>query len=412
MSAAAELRSAGRWARVLLVDRYILSGAMRPFAIALGVTLAALLLERLLRLFNLMAETGSSFGIVLELAGNLVPHYLGLALPASFFIAVFASAARLAEENELDAMLASGVSIYRLSQPYIAAGCGFALLSILLFGFVQPYSRYAYQSILHIATNAGWEARIQPHIVTDINGKYVLSADAVDITGTQLTGVFLRQATANGEQAISAASGQLQLSEDRSRLYLLLENGVQLEDASDGKPHLVKFERILGNVSFNPDAPPFRARGETERELTLLELYQAIKTPGATTIQPARLIAELNARIVRALSLPFLPLLAIPLALTAKRQRRSSGLLVAMLLLLLYHHAVQAAETLGDTGQVPPATALWLVFYFFVAFCIWLFVSSSRRPGDNPISRSVERVGFVIRTLAQVHLPAWLGRKP
>src|SRR3546814_3446132 len=74
---------------------------------ALGISLCALLLERLLRLFNLLAETGSPFGVVLELAANLVPHYLGLALPAGFFIAVFVSVARLSEENELDAMLAS-----------------------------------------------------------------------------------------------------------------------------------------------------------------------------------------------------------------------------------------------------------------------------------------------------------------
>src|SRR3546814_12919461 len=90
---------------------------------ALGISLCALLLERLLRLFNLLAETGSPFGVVLELAANLVPHYLGLALPAGFFIAVFVAVARLSEENELDAMLASGLSIYRLSRPYILAGC-------------------------------------------------------------------------------------------------------------------------------------------------------------------------------------------------------------------------------------------------------------------------------------------------
>src|SRR3546814_1656519 len=90
-----------------------------------------------------------------------MPHYFGLALPAVFFIAVFVAVARLSEENELDAMLASGLSIYRLSRPYIVAGCVFAVFSILLFGFLQPYSRYAYHAILYSATNAGWGGQVQ-----------------------------------------------------------------------------------------------------------------------------------------------------------------------------------------------------------------------------------------------------------
>src|SRR3546814_13498213 len=112
------------------------------------------LFRALLRPFILLAVTVSPFGAVLVLAADLVPHYLVLALPAGFFIAVFVSVARLSEENELDAMLASGLSIYRLSRPYIVAGCVFAVLSILIFGFLQPYSRYDYRAILYTATNA------------------------------------------------------------------------------------------------------------------------------------------------------------------------------------------------------------------------------------------------------------------
>ena len=54
----------------------------------MGVTLIALLLERILRLLDMLAASNDRFGFVAQLAVNLVPHYLGLTLPAAFFLAL------------------------------------------------------------------------------------------------------------------------------------------------------------------------------------------------------------------------------------------------------------------------------------------------------------------------------------
>src|SRR5690606_23312485 len=66
-----------------LIDRYLLGTTLRPLAISLVVVLAALLLERILRLFSLLVDRRGPIGLVLEMAANLIPHYLGLALPAA-----------------------------------------------------------------------------------------------------------------------------------------------------------------------------------------------------------------------------------------------------------------------------------------------------------------------------------------
>ena len=112
------------------------------------VLLLAQLLERLLRLFDMAAATGASMMVVLNMAATLVPHYLGMALPAAFFAAIFMSVARTGDDNELDAMLATGRSISRMAVPYFLVAlllCGF---NLYLFGFLQPFSRYGY----HVAS--------------------------------------------------------------------------------------------------------------------------------------------------------------------------------------------------------------------------------------------------------------------
>src|SRR3546814_4382130 len=158
------------------------------------------------------------------------------------------------------------------------------------------------RAILYSATNAGWGGQVQPRVFIDADKRIVLTADFVDQTGTKLKGVFLRKETPTGEQVTTAESGQFALSADRSQINLLLQNGIRLDDGPNGKPRAIKFDTILGNVAFSSDAPPFRPRGEREQELTLIAFYAAIHHPGSPGLTPPRLVSDLHARPVRALT--------------------------------------------------------------------------------------------------------------
>ncbi|MET0313739.1 MAG: LptF/LptG family permease, partial [Hansschlegelia sp.] len=94
-----------------ILDRYILALTLRPMFMALGVVLMALLLERLLRLVDMLATAGAPIFLAFALSANLVPHYLGFALPAGFALGIFSATSRLSTGAELEAMLASGVSV-------------------------------------------------------------------------------------------------------------------------------------------------------------------------------------------------------------------------------------------------------------------------------------------------------------
>lgn len=383
-----------------LIDRYIAVRTLRPFILSVSVVLIALLLERVLRLFDLLALKGGPYSVVIELAANLVPYYLGLALPAAFFLSVFLAIAGMGDDNELDALLASGWSITRMSRAFFAIGVLFAILNLFLFGFLQPYTRYGYEALLYTATNAAWDAHVQPATFIDARQGLTLSADSVDISGRTLTGVFVRKKTPNGEQVTTAPSGYLVLSDKGTQINLYLENGTTLENREGGRPYVIHFNGLKSAVNLIRGQRPFRARGDSERELTLFELRRELHDP-KNTISPRRLASEFQGRIVRTLSLPILPLVAVPLAMAAKRRRRTSGMIIAALLLLAYHHILQLGESLADIGRVPAIPALWVPFVFFTAFGIWLFRNSRERPGDNPMTHAVDWVLDLIAAIGR-----------
>lgn len=141
-----------RW----IMDRYLLGRTYGPMGTVLITTMIAFLMERLLRYFHLLAETSDGSSYLVGLMVNLAPHYLGLVLPVGFFIALFVVVNRLNNDSEIDAMQASGLSLGRITTPFIGLGLLLMILSFLLYGFVQPYSRFAYRMVLHAAENAGW----------------------------------------------------------------------------------------------------------------------------------------------------------------------------------------------------------------------------------------------------------------
>lgn len=393
-----------------LIDRYLLRLLVAPLTASLGVVLTALLMERLLRLFDLLAESGGRAGVVVELLANLVPHYLGLALPAAFFFSVLAVMTRLSEGSESDALQACGVSIGRLSTPFILVGCALAVLSLAIFGYMQPLSRYAYRAVLHDATSGEWTSRVQPQVVLRSPDGFTLTADTADVTGRRLGGVFLRRMTERGEEVITAGGAVLRVSADGRRLSARLRDGTQFADRGPiGGPVVTAFDQLDLVQDLGAGLTPYRVRGANARELTLSELWSRMgQTPPSA--ERAEFASEFYARLARALSLPFLPLLAIPLGLSAKRRQSGARLVIAGVTLLAYHQLLQLGESLGDTGAVPPPIAVWTPFLLFAAFSLWLFTASRKRAGDTPLSRIVERLGRRLEALR--HAAARLRPQP
>jgi hypothetical protein len=121
--------------RPSILDAYMVRKLAMPALAVLGVTLVAFLLEQTLRLINQLEADGAHIGYLFGLITNMVPYQLGLALPASFFAAMFIVIARLDEESEIDAILAGGIPFERIVAPLVFVGVVLGIVSLLLVAF-------------------------------------------------------------------------------------------------------------------------------------------------------------------------------------------------------------------------------------------------------------------------------------
>lgn len=398
----ASSRTGWATAPLRLLDRYVLALTLRPMFLSLGVVLMALLLERVLRLIDLLATAGAPLILVVSLSANLVPHYLGFAMPAGFALGIFTAISRLSVGAELEAMLASGVSMRAVTRPLIALGCVLMILSIAVVGYIAPYCRYSYRDIINSSVAYAWRAHAPAATFISVKDGLTITADEVDKTGRELTGVFIQNRENGGDVVTSSAAGTLELTPDKSQIQLKLHNGVIVRDyGGQARPSSVRFQELVFDKKFELQAPPFRPRGGSERELTLTELWNEIDAPLPSSPK-YELQAEFHSRLARSVSLLFLPLLIVPLSMTMRRNARLANAASAVVLMILFHNALQIGETFAHKAKGWPALDCWGPLVLFVAFSFWLFWTSTDRPGDTIVSRSIDGIQAAFRNAGRL----------
>lgn len=391
--------------KLLRIDLYILKRVVLPLSAAVGIAMVALLLERLIRLLDLFANRGGPLNIVFKMLANLVPHYLGIAVPAALFVGVLYASMRLSADSELDAMRASGLSLRRLVVPILALSVVLTIASAYLIGFLQPYTRFGYRALVHLVVETAWDSAIERGaFFSGFGGKTILIND-ISEGGNKLSQIFVKEVDQNGQDIVTTAeTGQLERSTDLS-LVLTLRNGVRTETKiGTSQVKAVVFTELelpMDNVA--PE--PFRNRGERESELDFFELiYAYFNTPETLHIEDIK--AELNSRLVRTISVVFLPLLAMPIGVSSRRTSKGVRMLIGILFLVAYFQLLQFGHDAVGGGILSPLIALWAPLCIFGGISTWLFYLANSRPGADPLAHVFESIAdgstWILKRIAQV----------
>jgi lipopolysaccharide export system permease protein len=369
-----------------LLNVYLLRGLVGPFVLAFFLITAAMILERALRVAQEMAASGAHLGLFFPIMAQLIPYYLGLALPVSFMIALVVMLADRDEALELEAILASGVSLSRIALPLMAAALVVAGATLIANGFLEPRGRYGFRLLTARALE---EARI-----SDLKPlAFYQPADGVTLSFERIGGdraerLFLHRALpGGGEQVLTARSGALTRSPSSPIVQIGLEDVVSYDDSAAParrRPLQLAFRHYQLSERMRAGSG-VRPRGNDQKELTLSELIEETRTRGRH-LPAAAVGAELHGRLARAFSVLLLPLLALPLALSMKKARRGLGIALAGILLILFHHAVNFTRKMVLDGSPPPGVAFGLLEAALAFFVLWLFVASRHLPSHGPLT--------------------------
>ncbi|HTH27471.1 MAG TPA: LptF/LptG family permease [Sphingobium sp.] len=385
------------------VDRYMARLIAVPLFASLLISAMLLVLDRMRRLFDFVATEGGPVSAVWRMLANLLPEYLGLGIPIGLMLGVLLAFRKLALSSELDVFRAVGLGYGRLLRvPYMFAGV-LALINLGIVGFLQPYSRYAYEGLRFELRTGALGASIKVGEFTNLGTDMTIRIESSADQGRRLSGIFARASEPEGNSlAVTAARGQFLATDDPDTIILRLTDGVLIQNAPSYKtPRILSFSSHDLPIDL-PKFDNFRGRGDGDKELTLPELFSAATAPGATAAQKDQAWANFHYRVVEVAMMFLLPLAAVAFAIPPKRSTSALGVFLSIVMIVTYHKINQYGQSVGALGLVDPFLALWGPFFVVGGLIAWLYHVTAHVPGGQPIGALERQFARLVRWLVKL----------
>lgn len=387
------------------IDRYILGRVAWKTAAILAVGLIVLMSERLLRLFDLFSGPDDVVRYLGRMLVLLMPHYIGIVMPAAFFFAVLLTFSRLSKEQELSALLASGTSLPRLTLPVGVLAMAMACLAIVLLGYAQPHARYAYRTIKHNLAQASLGLAIKEGSFLQIDGLTFFAEASLDQGNrVRLARIFVLDGENGQDKRLTTArEGVLIPAGEDGEPVLRLDDGLRLDFDEQGQMSMVDFQEFRWPLSRSP-VSGYRERGRDQRELTFPELL-AVSARPPPYLRPGEISAELNSRLVIIFSTLALSLMAVAMGAGRSWRQRDLSAYIGLVMLVVYNESLEFGESMVKRDEAPAWLVIWGPFALLTTAAVLAFREAAfSLPEGRPslTNRLVDRLA----ALRQVWLEA------
>lgn len=173
---------------------------------------------------------------IMELLFYISLSLIPMALPLAMLLSSIMTLGNLAENNELTALKASGLSLFRILRPLTGLVLIIAFATFLFANFVIPQSDAKWHSLIYDFQNTKIASVITPGVYTKELDGYAIKVKSKNEDGS-FNDIIIHDKTNPQElKTIRAKHAELFKSSDNNNLFFNLKDGFMVEELSVGAP--------------------------------------------------------------------------------------------------------------------------------------------------------------------------------
>lgn len=382
------------------LNRYILKKAAISIGGLVIFACCVLLMERLLRIFELITNSTNPASDASAMIVSLLPYYLSMAVPMALLLGTIITVDRLSKSSELTAALGAGVSLFHMTKPFLWLAIGLSLLTLFIEGYLQPVGRYEYRRTADKVKQTSFTAALREGTFTTVNSdsfNFTFFA-GTDGSDGSMGPIFIYEQVKDPD----GLTGYRISTADKGEIIIREETGAPVLTLEEGQAFSVLNEKLSGQLSVdstayaNPTSPVlYRIRGDDEREMTSGELFANRKGTFNQEVAQDTNNAMLHLRLSKSALLLILPFIAVPFGLNYGRNPSSAGIFVGVVFLVSLQKALEFGQSLGAAGKVPPWLGIWGIIAVVAVFAFLLFRKSAFKMGQPPLTSFSHWVGHI-----------------
>jgi lipopolysaccharide export system permease protein len=369
-----------------LLDRYLLRELLVPLGYCLGGFLLFWIASDLFSELSRLQEMRLRAGDIVEYYFFRIPEFLPVALPVALLLALLYALTNHARHNEVTAIRAAGVSLWRLCLPYVAVGslAGMALFALNEFGAPTTAEIAEQIKTRRVQRQFPKEERFQVKNLNFRNsrenrfwhiGAYNLK------TGEMLGPVVVEWHSPDGSWRSIIADGAIRtngvwtfshVSEFQKRAST---NSLPVSLPQVPTLAMPEFSETLEEIRSQVSiSERFAHQAKTHRaDVPITEIVNYLrlnpKPPGS--MRPW-LYTKLHGRFAGPCTCLVVVLIAVPFAAASGRRNVFVGVAASLLIFFVYFVLQQFGFAVGEAGRVVPWLAAWSPNLVFATAGFWM----------------------------------------
>lgn len=342
-----------------LLVRYLLKELLVPLCAWVAFIFVLLVVLQFLRSTEVLLGSSVTLLDLGRVMALISPHFLVMALPIGFLLAIALGFGRLAEDREIVAFSALGVSPLSLLSVALLLGAALGALNFALVSTVEPWGLRAVKVAVADVVKKNVIGDVKSgQFYEDIN-QFTLYAQSVDKQNKNWRNVLIHDdRDPAAPLLVLAREGTVNTAIGGASVRLSLSDGVvHLANRSTADYTLIDFERGDINVGVESSIGSRTRMGWPREESTPMDLWREVKDLRARGDDAKGPLIALNQRVGHAFTPLAFALLGAPLSMTRRQGSRAKGLIVTMFGYVGYYVLNRFAESLAVKGAVTPMLA-------------------------------------------------------
>ena len=362
------------------LDRYVLREILPPVLLALLIFTFLLVLPPVMDQLEKLLAKGITWGTAARILWMLVPQALGLTIPMALLVGILIGLGRMSGDRESVALLACGVSPFRLLRPIgLLAAVGAAATAYVMIVAI-PSANQTFREITFNLISQRIETDIQPRVFfQQFPGWMLYAGEEADPGQRGWKKLVVARTNDRAEtEMYLAESGRLLVNREQRSIELVLRNGTIYRVGGRRETDMTRFTDTIA-LALDPDSVFPKAHiapGLNEKTIEELRADAILKVKNGHSPHPE--VIAIQQKFSFPVACAVFSIIGLALGLTVAREGKLAGFVVGIIVIFAYYIVMFLSESLTKGHYLNMYLSRWVPNIFLGAFGIAALVWRAR----------------------------------
>ncbi|MFA7228399.1 MAG: LptF/LptG family permease [Melioribacteraceae bacterium] len=351
-----------------ILDRYLVKQFLQTILFGLlAFTLLFVVIDLMENLGNFIDQNVPAKQIILYYL-VFIPEMIRLMTPVAVLLASLFTAGKMANLNELTAIKASGVSLYRFMTPFILTSVLISLFSVYFGGYIVPMANKQKVFIEQNSMKKGIVFFGNNIFFQDTKSR-IVTISYYDVAQEQANQISIQEFNPDDRTKLISRTDSFRMKFDSTSNSWFVYEGVT-RNFTDSTEAIEKFDmKEFKELNFKPEDVIQKQR--KPEEMTLSDLKNFGTEQLRTGNDPTSTQIEYHSRIAFAFASMIVVLFGLPISANRRRGGLAIQFGINLLITFIYLVFMKVSQAFGKSGVMNPLATAWFANFIFLLAAIY-----------------------------------------